>query len=75
MTMGERFFSMHSHGFIRAAVCVPAVRVAQPFFNAEATLRLARRASEARARQGVGRFCFLGTGRWRAGLQWRTRTR
>lgn len=49
MSMGERFYSMHSHGFIRVAVCVPAVGVARPRFNAEATLRLARRASEAHA--------------------------
>lgn len=49
MGMGERFYSMHSHGFIRAAVCVPALRVSNPQFNVAATLRLARKASDAHA--------------------------
>jgi NAD+ synthase (glutamine-hydrolysing) len=47
--MGERFYSMYSHGFVRAAVCVPELRVADPVFNVEATLRLARKASERKA--------------------------
>ena len=34
---------------IRAAVCVPALRVADPAFNVERTLALARQASEAQA--------------------------
>jgi len=45
--MSERFYSIYSHGFIRAAVCLPAVRVADPNFNVEGTLELARRASQA----------------------------
>jgi NAD+ synthase (glutamine-hydrolysing) len=40
------FRSPYSHGFVRAAVCVPAVRVADPAFNLAGTLELARRASE-----------------------------
>ena len=40
------FHSIYSHGFVRAAVCIPHVRVADPSFNAERTLELARRASE-----------------------------
>ena len=40
------FYSIYSHGFARAAVCIPHVRVADPTFNAERTLDLARRASE-----------------------------
>jgi NAD+ synthase (glutamine-hydrolysing) len=40
------FHSIYSHGFARAAVCIPHVRVADPSFNAERTLDLARRASE-----------------------------
>src|SRR5438034_179943 len=40
------FYSIYSHGFIRAAVCVPYVRVADPGYNVERTLGLARRASE-----------------------------
>src|SRR4051794_20839011 len=47
--MQGSFHSIYSHGFIRAAVCVPAVRVADPEYNAEQTLRLARRAHEMHA--------------------------
>jgi NAD+ synthase (glutamine-hydrolysing) len=47
--MGERFYSLYSHGFIRAAVCVPSLRVADPDYNLERTLDLARRASEMHA--------------------------
>src|SRR6266516_737479 len=45
--MREPFYSIYSHRFIRAAVCVPSLRVADPTFNVEQTLVLARRASEA----------------------------
>ncbi|MBM3837848.1 MAG: NAD(+) synthase [Verrucomicrobia bacterium] len=47
--MQQPFDSIYSHGFIRAAVCIPAVRVADPVFNLERTLQLAQTASEARA--------------------------
>ncbi|HET7321723.1 MAG TPA: NAD(+) synthase [Longimicrobiaceae bacterium] len=40
------FRSAYAHGFIRSTVCIPAVRVADPAYNAERTLALARRASE-----------------------------
>ncbi|GMU52933.1 MAG: NAD(+) synthase [Candidatus Xenobia bacterium] len=43
------FFSPYRHGFVRASVAVPHVKVADTAFNLEATLKLARRASEARA--------------------------
>ncbi len=43
------FASIYSHGFIRAAVCIPAVRVAEPRYNTERTLALARRASDLNA--------------------------
>jgi NAD+ synthase (glutamine-hydrolysing) len=43
------FHSIYAHGFARAAVCVPHVRVAEPKFNAERTVGLARRASESHA--------------------------
>src|SRR5690606_32678908 len=39
------FNSIYRHGFIRATVCVPYVRVAEPQYNLEHTLDLARRAS------------------------------
>ncbi|HEX8693995.1 MAG TPA: NAD(+) synthase [Longimicrobium sp.] len=44
--MDRPFDSVYSHGFVRVAVCVPHVRVADPGFNVERTLGLARRASE-----------------------------
>ena len=47
--MREAFYSIYAHGFIRAAVCIPTLRVADPVFNVEQTLELARRASEANA--------------------------
>ncbi len=47
--MATPFHSLYAHGFIRAAVCIPAVRVADPEYNLEHTLALARRASEQHA--------------------------
>ncbi len=52
------FRSIYRHGFVRAAVCVPRVRVADPSFNAEHTLTLARRASDQHA--AVALFPELG---------------
>src|SRR6266571_8807252 len=45
--MSDGFYSIYSHGFIRAAVCVPSLRVADPAFNLERTLELAKQASKA----------------------------
>ncbi len=56
--MTHPFYSIYAHGFIRAAVCVPFVRVADPGFNLEHTLGLARRASELHA--AVALFPELG---------------
>jgi NAD+ synthase (glutamine-hydrolysing) len=47
--MQRPFHSIYSHKFIRASVCIPFVRVADPEFNVERTLGLARRASEMKA--------------------------
>src|SRR5438045_5245403 len=44
--MRERFHSVYSHGFIRVAVCIPSLRVADPVFNTQRTLDLARQASK-----------------------------
>lgn len=44
--MRKPFHTIYSHGFIRAAVCVPFVRVADPVYNVEHTIGLAQRASE-----------------------------
>ncbi len=43
--MRRRFHSIYSQGFIRAAVCIPSLRVADPEFNVERTLELASQAS------------------------------
>ena len=40
------FHSIYAHGFARAAVCIPHVRVADPNFNAVHTLELTLRASD-----------------------------
>src|SRR4051812_28660062 len=56
--MRERFDSIYSHGFIRAAVCIPALRVADPEFNVERTIALAAAAS--RQHVAVALFPELG---------------
>lgn len=56
--MPRPFHSSYSHGFVRAAVCIPYVRVADPEFNTERTLGLARQASELHA--AVALFPELG---------------
>ncbi len=38
------FLDVRAHGFVRVAVCVPEVRVADPTFNADAHLRILTRA-------------------------------
>lgn len=45
----KNFHSMYSHNFIRASACIPTLRVADPVFNVERTLELARRASDLKA--------------------------
>jgi NAD+ synthase (glutamine-hydrolysing) len=52
------FHSLYTHGFLRAAVCIPSLRVADPVFNVQRMLDLARRASDARA--AVALFPELG---------------
>ena len=42
--MERTFFSPYRHGFVRAAVCIPKLRVSDPVFNAGQALELARRA-------------------------------
>jgi NAD+ synthase (glutamine-hydrolysing) len=43
------FFNLYRHGFVRVAVAVPEVRVADPAFNAAETIRLARQAADRHA--------------------------
>ena len=40
------FHSLYRHGFVRTAVAVPRVRVADPHYNAARTLEMARRAAQ-----------------------------
>ena len=43
------FFNLYTHNFIRAAVAIPEVRVADPAFNAAQTIALMQQAAERRA--------------------------
>lgn len=45
----KNFHSIYSHNFIRASVCIPSLKVADPAFNVEQTLALASRASDLKA--------------------------
>src|SRR6266403_520755 len=38
--MTDDFLDIRTHGYVRVAVCVPEMRVADPAFNAEAHLRV-----------------------------------
>ncbi len=49
MSVPGEFFNLYSHDLLRVAVGVPAVRVADPEFNAEQTIDLFRRAAAERA--------------------------
>ena len=44
--MKRPFSSVYTHGFVRAAVCIPFLRVSDPAYNGAQTLGLARQASE-----------------------------
>lgn len=46
MTTPESLFNLYRYNFVRAAVGVPEVRVADPAFNAQETIRLIREAFE-----------------------------
>jgi len=50
---GKEYFNLYNHGFIKVALCTPEVRVADPAFNGEATLTLARRAASQGALLGI----------------------
>ena len=43
--MRPTFYSPYAHGFVRACVCIPTLRVADPDFNTSRTLELAKQAS------------------------------
>src|SRR6266850_507180 len=44
--MDRSFYSIYSHGMARVAVCIPSVKVADPAYNVERTIGLAKQASE-----------------------------
>lgn len=48
------FYAIHTHGFVRTAVCTPRVAVGDPGFNAAKTLELARQGHD----QGVDLMLF-----------------
>lgn len=45
----DRFFNLYNQGFIRTAVCIPEVRVADTFFNTKKTIELAKKAAAQKA--------------------------
>jgi NAD+ synthase (glutamine-hydrolysing) len=58
MNTMQRFNSIYTHGLVRVAVCVPSLRVADPAYNVERTLDMAKRASDSYA--AVALFPELG---------------
>lgn len=56
--MDQPFNSIYTHHFLRSAVCIPKVKVADPAYNAEQTIELARQASDRHA--AVALFPELG---------------
>ena len=49
MNASNEFFNLYNHGFVRVAMGIPEVRVADPLFNAARTVELMTQAAEARA--------------------------
>lgn len=49
MPANTEFFNLYHHGFVRVAVGIPEVRVADPVFNAKATIALMTQAAEQHA--------------------------
>ena len=45
----NNFFNLYKHGFIRVAVAIPEVRVADPAFNVTSTLDLVKKAAKEKA--------------------------
>ncbi len=43
------FFNLYNHGFIRTAVCIPEVKVADVSFNTQKTIELAKKAAREKA--------------------------
>lgn len=49
MNTDHPFFNLYNHGFVRVAVGIPTVRVADPEYNARETIALMNRAAERKA--------------------------
>jgi NAD+ synthase (glutamine-hydrolysing) len=49
VTRTGNFFNLYNHDFVRVAVGVPSVRVADPAYNSESTIALVREAAERKA--------------------------
>jgi NAD+ synthase (glutamine-hydrolysing) len=49
MTEGTNFFNLYSHNFVRVAIGIPQVRVADPAFNVAQIVALMRQAAERKA--------------------------
>ena len=45
----SRFFNLYNQGFVRTAVCIPEVKVADTVFNTQKTIELARQAAAQKA--------------------------
>ena len=49
MAQAGEFFNLYNHNFVRVGAAIPAVKVANPAFNAEQTISLMRQAAERKA--------------------------
>jgi NAD+ synthase (glutamine-hydrolysing) len=49
MSRPASFFNLYHHDFVRVAVCIPTLKVADPAYNAERTIELMREAAQKRA--------------------------
>src|SRR5437867_12812978 len=49
MNTDEPLFNIYNHGFVRVAVGIPTVRVAEPEYNARETIALMKQAAERKA--------------------------
>ena len=45
----KTFFNLYHHGFIRTAVCIPEIKVADVSFNVQKTIELAKKAAQQKA--------------------------
>ena len=53
MRASEEFFNLYNHDFVRVAVAIPAVKVADPRYNAEQTIALIEQAADSAGDPGA----------------------